>query len=125
MASLRTNLCGSNRKMWLFDSFEGMPEATSMDIGEKAGELAKNRMSGGLIPVGTTVAAIDEVKTLLFKKLHLDEDNIILVKGWFQHTVPKYKSQIGPISILRVDGDWYDSTKVCLENLYDIDPLNN
>jgi O-methyltransferase len=110
---------GSNRKTWLFDSFEGMPEATSMDVGEKARELAKNRMSGGLIPVGTSVVSIDEVKTLLFKKLHLDEDNIILVKGWFQYTVPKYKSQIGPISILRVDGDWYDSTKVCLENLYD------
>ena len=74
---------GSNRKTWLFDSFEGMPEATSMDVGEKARELAKNRMSGRLIPVGTCVVSIDEVKTFLFKKLHLDEDNIILVKGGF------------------------------------------
>ena len=24
-----------------------------------------------------------------------------------------------PIAILRIDGDWYESTKVCIEQLYD------
>ena len=27
---------------------------------------------------------------------------------------------MGPIAILRLDGDWYESTKVCLEHLFDL-----
>ena len=42
-----------------------------------------------------------------------------MVKGWFQDTLPKYKDKIGAIAVLRVDADWYESTKCCLENLYD------
>ena len=38
------------------------------------------------------------------------------VKGWFQDTVPK--NNHGPIAILRLDGDLYASTKICLEHLY-------
>jgi hypothetical protein len=41
-------------------------------------------------------------------------------QGWFQETLPVAKHEIGPIAVLRLDGDWYDSTKVCLENLYDL-----
>lgn len=117
--AVATKEAGSNRKIWLFDSFEGMPEATDMDTGENAEKLAKGKLGGRLVPVGTNVASTDEVKTLFFKKLQLNEDNIMLVKGWFQETLPRYRNQIGPISLLRLDGDWYESTKVCLENLYD------
>ena len=38
--------------------------------------------------------------------------------GWFQQTVPAVHELIGPIAILRLDGDWYASTKVCLEYLF-------
>jgi hypothetical protein len=76
-------------------------------------------MSGALSPVGTNMASVDEVRTLLFKKLRLKEDNITIVKGWFQNTLPVYRDRMGAIAILRIDGDWYESTKVCLESLYD------
>jgi len=33
--------------------------------------------------------------------------------------LPAYRGKIGPVSLLRIDGDWYESTKCCLENLYD------
>ena len=39
-------------------------------------------------------------------------------QGWFQDTVPRDAAAVGPIALLRLDGDWYDSTKVCLEGLY-------
>ena len=42
-----------------------------------------------------------------------------MVRGWFQDTLPKYKDKIGEISFLRIDADWYESIKCCLENLYD------
>ncbi|KAB2946159.1 TylF/MycF/NovP-related O-methyltransferase [Candidatus Methanoperedens sp. BLZ2] len=113
------NKAGNNRKIWLFDSFEGMPEATGMDSGKSAMELAEGKMSGKLIPVGTNIALIEDVKKLFFEKLNLNKSNIIFAKGWFQETIPKYKDQIDHIAILRIDGDWYESTKTCLENLYD------
>ena len=109
----------SHRKVWLFDSFEGMPQATKDDIGGDARELSCGAMSGNLAPVGKNIASVDEVKALLFTKLCLSEDNISIVKGWFQDTLPLYRTRIGPIALLRIDGDWYESTKVCLECLFD------
>jgi hypothetical protein len=109
----------SGRALWLFDSFEGMPEATVMDVGEEAWELSRGKIDGRLLPVGTNVASLDDVERLFYDKLQLKGENIFFVKGWFQETLVNYKSIVGPISILRIDGDWYESTKVCLENLYD------
>ena len=39
-----------------------------------------------------------------------------LIKGWFENTVPTNKHD--SISLLRLDADWYDSTKICLEHLF-------
>ena len=97
----------SDRKTWLFDSFEGLPEPTEEDPGDSG--LTK----------GSCLGTYDEVETLLFSKLGLDRDNVYMVKGWFQDTLPKHKDKIGAISLLRIDADWYESTKCCLENLYD------
>jgi O-methyltransferase len=47
-------------------------------------------------------------------------DKIIPVRGWFEDTtagIPK-EHQMNPIQILRLDGDLYNSTLVCLQNLY-------
>jgi len=41
------------------------------------------------------------------------------VQGWFDQTLPVHRQHIGPIALLRVDGDWYASVRCCLENLYD------
>ena len=40
-----------------------------------------------------------------------------LVKGWFKDTVPSFAPP-GKIAVLRLDGDWYESTIVCLEHLF-------
>jgi hypothetical protein len=44
---------------------------------------------------------------------------IHLIKGWFQDTLKPTKEIIGTIAVLRMDGDFYDSTKVVFEELYD------
>jgi len=108
----------SERKIWLFDSFEGMPEASEKD-GPEAKELARNRFGSELKPVGTNVATIADCEEILFNKLHLNKKNIIFRKGWFQDALPKSKFEVGDVAILRIDADWYESTKYCLENLYD------
>jgi len=33
--------------------------------------------------------------------------------------IPEIENEIKEIAVLRLDGDWYDSTMVCLEKLYD------
>ena len=43
---------------------------------------------------------------------------VVIKKGWFQNTHPEVKESIGKISIFRLDGDWYDSTKYCLDGLF-------
>jgi O-methyltransferase len=40
-----------------------------------------------------------------------------LVKGWFEKTLPGFRPS-EPIALLRLDGDWYDSTMCCLEHLF-------
>jgi hypothetical protein len=40
-------------------------------------------------------------------------------KGWFDQTLPALREEIGAVAILRIDADWYESVRCCLENLYD------
>ena len=47
------------------------------------------------------------------------EGNIELVPGFFEETMPQLKNTLHKISILRIDGDMYQSTTEVLENLYD------
>ena len=102
------------REVWLFDSFEGLPEPTEDDyIYGKTG----NHMRP--LPKGSCLGTLEEVKRLLFREYSLPESRIHLVKGWFQDTLPKEKNNVGPIALLRIDGDWYESTKCCLEHLYE------
>jgi hypothetical protein len=108
----------SGRQVWLFDSFEGMPEASERD-GPDVKELSNDRYGGKLVAVGTNVASVGDVEALLFDRLGLDRGNVHIRRGWFQDTVPTTKDEIGPIALLRLDGDYYDSTKSCLDHLYD------
>lgn len=109
-------LASPPRRMWLFDSFEGLPSPTTDDYDQ-------NRKSTGnhVRPLvrGSCLGTREQVEWLLFSRFGLDRNSTFLVKGWFQHTLPVHKERIGPIALLRIDGDWYESTKCCLENLYD------
>lgn len=107
-----------NRPLWLFDSFQGMPERTEKDDDEHSEMLSKGRASGKLEAVGTNVATEDWVKYLLFSQFDCPAELVHIEKGWFQDTVPPAKSKIGEIALLRLDGDFYESVKICLEELY-------
>lgn len=108
----------SGRKIWLFDSFEGLPEPTRHD-GKMAEEYASQKASGKLEPIAKCVAPLEDVERLFFSILRFRRENIVIQKGWFQDTIPFIKDQIGAIAILRIDADWYESTRFVLEHLYD------
>jgi len=108
----------SGRKTWLFDSFEGLPEPTEKD-GALAKEYAGNKVGGKLETIDKCVSSLEDVKKVFFKILKINLENVIIKKGWFQDTLPINKEKIGKIAILRLDSDWYESTKYCLDNMYD------
>lgn len=114
MALTNLELGANTRQKWFFDSYEGLPEPTAEDYeGGKAGHFIRPLQKGACL--GT----IEQVSDLMFDKLHLPKNEVHLVKGWFQDTVPVHREKIGPIAVLRLDGDWYESTKIPLEYFFD------
>lgn len=115
---------GPSREFHLFDSFEGLPQPSKYDIGPREAYEAQHP-SGSLDDGASKLAAIgacaglrkDDVSKFLVSQLGLDEENLIFHVGWFQDTVPC--AEVGDIALLRLDGDWYESTKVCLEGFFD------
>ena len=93
------------RLLWVFDTFEGMPPPTAADPDYEIAALYTGSCRGDLANV-----------TSLFERLHILED-ARFIKGRFEDTIPKIDT--GPIAVLHVDGDWYESVKVCLDQLYD------
>ena len=72
-------------------------------------------------PLGTSTtvsASLEEVQQTA-RDLGLAYRTPEFVKGWFDQTLPANRDRIGPIAILRIDGDWYSSVRCCLDNLYD------
>jgi O-methyltransferase len=103
---------GPNRQYFLFDSFEGLPPARE----EVDGEWVMEWQSDTTSPIYFNNCRAAEEEAAAAMKLS-GATSFWLVKGWFKDTLPSYKFPT-EIAILRLDGDLYDSTRVCLENLY-------
>ncbi|MCL5093742.1 MAG: TylF/MycF family methyltransferase [Patescibacteria group bacterium] len=103
------------KPVYLLDSFEGLPPAKEID-GPLAKKWQKDTKSPGYYD--NCIALIDDVKKALVD-FGFSEGDFYLIKGWFDKTVPLLakKLRFKKIALLRLDGDWYDSTKICLENL--------
>lgn len=109
---------GTNKKVYGFDSFEGIPYATKEDD-QQPGIGKKDMSKLGLLK--TTGVSSHSVENVIdnFRKFKVPTDNVEFVKGWFQDTVQSKSKDIDAIALLRLDGDLYSSTKVCLHYLYD------
>ena len=106
-AALRLEL--GPRPVWLFDSFEGMPLPLHID-GKRA--MWKYQRKGK----GWHACTPDDVRAA-FEVAEIPLDDVTIVKGWFEDTVPD--AAVGPIAFLHLDADWYSSTKIPLETFYD------
>jgi O-methyltransferase len=92
------------REVWMFDSFEGMPEPTEAD-GKRAEDW-----------VGECHGGIDKVRQGFARYCGNRQPH--LVKGWFDDTVEKTAPEIGPIALLHIDADWYESMHLALKTFY-------
>lgn len=93
------------RYVHLFDSFEGIPLA-----GPEDSEFLEAKH-----PAGLSSCSQKRVRQNM-REWGIPEELLVFHPGWFDETVPK--SQIQSIALLRLDGDLYRSTKVCMEHLY-------
>jgi hypothetical protein len=91
--------------LWGFDTFAGLPAPTGDDPDY---EIAKHF-------TGTCRGELEDVRAL-FARLGI-LDRCKLIKGLFQDTLPD--CAVDSVAVLHIDGDWYNSVKVCLENLFD------
>lgn len=110
------------RAYHLFDSFEGIPLGCQADVSQPG--IVRPRHDQTL-PVrerlkssGITVCSLAQVKSHL-QEWGLAQHQLCYHAGWFQDTVGPASLELGPLAILRLDGDLYESTAVCLASLYD------
>lgn len=99
-----------------YDSFEGIPYASDMDDSQPGIGAIDQTKKGQLVTTGISSHSIENVK-FNFSAWGVNLIGLNLVKGWFQDTMPKTNHD--KISLLRLDGDLYESTKVCMKYLYD------
>jgi len=110
MSAGLARLLGSGRKYYLFDSFEGLPPAKEID----GVEAIKWQEDAGSATYFDNCKAEMEFAQ---KAMQATGAEFELVKGWFSDTLPGFKPR-GEIAVLRFDGDWYESTMDCFQNLY-------
>jgi len=105
--------CGRNRDYFFFDSFEGLPAVTVED-GEAAHQWQTN--TTGEHYFDNCTASLAEFLSVV-RMTRLAPERLHVYKGQFDSTLPHVK--MPSIGILRIDADWYSSTMVCLEQLWD------
>jgi hypothetical protein len=108
----------TDRRIWLYDTFSGMTAPTAKDIEEATGVSAADLMNSTDLGDGNNVWAFatmaDVVSNLSLTGYPME--NFHLVEGdvaqTLMHDIPEQ------IALLRLDTDWYESTRVGLEVLY-------
>lgn len=106
------SLLGPSRHYALFDSFQGLPEAKPVD-GDSALEWQNKTGAPDYFDncSANKSFAVESMKRAGCKDVSFHE-------GWFNETLQNYKAPQS-IDVLRLDGDWYESTMTCLTSLFD------
>jgi len=106
-----------DRTLYLYDTFEGMSSPTSDDKdyrGQDALELLKNNVKTTENAMWA-YAPLDLVKSVVYDKGYPNE-KIKLIKGRVEETIPD--AMPGRIALLRLDTDFYESTKHEMQYLF-------
>ncbi|MBA3727545.1 MAG: class I SAM-dependent methyltransferase [Armatimonadetes bacterium] len=96
-----------NRKVYVADSFAGLPPPNADLFPQDAGDI--------LHTIPELSVSLDEVKTN-FARYSLLDEQVVFTKGFFSDTLPSLEAD--PFAVIRLDGDMYESTYVALEALY-------
>ena len=97
-----------DRVCWLFDTFKGMTNRSDWDVSR----------GGVRIGVGKSVVSVEEVTENLRVTGTFDASKLRFVKGAVEDTLLDESNLPERIALLRLDTDWYHSTKIELERLW-------
>ena len=123
MALTLMRLDAENRDLYLYDTFSGMSAPSDADVsihGKKAHEkFSKTRISEDASD--WCLSPLDEVKENVFSTGY-PKEKTYFIKGKVEDTIPKDIPK--EIALLRLDTDWYESTKHELTHLFPLLKLN-
>ena len=110
---------GSNKKVWMFDTFQGMTAPTSVDVAAKTQLAAESYFLKSQKETHNEwcFASLKDVQKNC-SDAGLDINSFKFIKGDVCETLKTPKNIPAKISVLRLDTDWYESTKAELEILY-------
>ena len=118
MARELSNLGVRDRRIWLYDTFSGMTDPTAADVEAGSGVLATDMLSSTPVADGDNVwcvASLLDVQANV-RLTGYPFENFTFIEGdvtkTLESTIPE------TISLLRLDTDWYESTRMELEVLY-------
>lgn len=95
------------RKVWVADSFEGLPSPNVKDYPADRGyDLSMWK---------SLAVPLKEVRAN-FERFGLLDDQVNFLPGWFKDTLPE--APITRLAVMRLDGDLYESTMDALVHLY-------
>lgn len=97
----------SDRRVFVADSFAGLPPPDADTYPADAGDLHHT--------LDFLAVDLDSVKAN-FRRYGLLDDQVVFLKGWFKDTLPA--APIERLAVLRLDGDMYGSTMDALQALY-------
>jgi hypothetical protein len=117
MAALTSIVNGSSsRKIWLYDTFAGMPKPTDRDVNYR-GDLARTQWASSQSGdhnewCYTSLESVQANMALTGYPV----DKLCFIKGRVEKTIPAKAPE--KIALLRLDTDWYASSKHEMEQLY-------
>ena len=110
----------TDRTLWMYDTFDGMSEPTENDVdlhGRAADQMLAQADEANAESHDSIWCrcSLEKVKGTL-KDTGYSESQLRFVKGKVEDTLPKESPD--QIAILRLDTDWYESTRCELEILF-------
>jgi hypothetical protein len=102
-----------NRRVWVADSFQGLPEPDAEKFPNEARAHASKAMTTEFKHLAVSRADVEAN----FGRFGLFDEQVRILEGWFKDTLPT--APIERLSIMRLDGDYYESTMDALTGLYD------
>lgn len=117
VADTLLRLGDDKRHLYLFDTFEGMtpPSDNDVDISGISAESLLNSTDKSKENSVWCRAGLDVVKSAV-GSIGYPVGKVHYIQGMVEHTIPQYAPE--KIALLRLDTDWYESTRHEMEHLF-------